>query len=388
MPHDISTCAVLASPSPISAELPPQRRATDTLKVVPRRTAICGICLLGLVLPAAAQAEIRDGSVTDPQDQAQSVDGRNRVDLAGMYVRYDTTGTLSITAQFFDAYENTSGIGGGDLAVRISDAGYYSSGKPVCTGSGPIGGVFLYASIYPSSYASSGSVSISGYDGSIAAPRSRSADGKELTWTVTHPLLADRNYICVTSASLSTADQYGHCSPSLNNCQRIVYSYIYDTTDEFFFRGFEPTDCSDGLDNDIDGKTDEADPGCLGGRNGRSEDGPQPVPTALKLGTQQSSAKSCSFKTTLDVVSKRSTSLLFNGTPLFPLGKARVRAIGRSGAARGAKIEKRLDLSKTSKTSIQVKRAGRYEVQGTYLGDKFRKQSVTVTKSLVACKKG
>lgn|GEM_PF-2907723 len=341
-------------------------------------------CAFGLALPSVAQAEIREGVTTDPKDQAQSVDGKNRVDLAGLTVRYETAGTVSVTAKFFDAYENTSGIGGTQLGMWLgTSVTEYSASCGMDGGSISLSGDITSS---PGSSAAGSFLFISGYDGYIPATKTRSADGTEITWTVSHPLLANRNFICADSIRLYAPDRDGHCSPSLNNCQQIVYSYVYDTVDPFFFSGFAPPVCGDAKDNDGDGKIDDADPGCLGTKTGASEDDPAPVASRLALKVTKRSPRSCSIKANLTVNSSRPANLLVGTTPLFPLGNAKVELLGLSKGNRRTKMTRRINLSEGSYTSFRVTRSGWYRMRASYLGDRFRATSPVVSKRLRACK--
>lgn len=360
---------------------------------------------------AAAQAEVRVGSGTDPRDVPEAVSGGRQPDIEGVRVSYDSAGVLSVTVRLFEPWTQTSkAYPNFDIAIGSSSTSYSYS----CSTSGQ-GDVFMLGYLDPAS-ASKGAVSLMGYDGSIPAERSFSADGRETTFTVQAPQLAGRNYICATSSSVFRSDPYGHCSPSINNCERISYRYTGDTASEFFFAGFAPsrpacddgidnegdgkvdiddpdcdydrtrtsegappTACANGRDDDGDGKVDRNDPGCKNSKAGTSETDPAPVRSSFKvisLGVTRKCHLDTQVEVLPDLVPER----------LFPFNKVSLTVRGISGKARGYRKTRRLPLGYSSGYRFKSLKPGRYRVSGYYPGDRYRLRSRTRSRTVSVCR--
>ncbi len=224
------------------------------------------IFVLSLAVPAEADADVREGFVGDPRDQPGSVSGPARPDVEQVRVRYDQGGSVWVTFRFFESLYDTSSS---SRRLQASVGSTTPNGKYDPPGGGCVtynsGDVTVFADVYPE--ASYQAATVSGFDGSITGSRSVSPDGRELALVFSHAALAGRDYRCVDSLSTFIPDFDGHCSPSINNCERISYRYTEDLVDRFFFAGFTPPPrpaCSNGIDDDADGEIDSPlDPGCV-----------------------------------------------------------------------------------------------------------------------------
>lgn len=359
----------------------------------------------------SASAEVRGGTGSDPRDVPEAVSGGRQPDIESVRVSYDSAGTLSATVRLFEAWTQTSQIYP-NVGISVgSSSSPYSYG---CSTSGH-GDVSMLGYLDPSSY-SKGAASLWGYDGSIPAERTFSADGRETTYTVTAPQLAGRNYICATFISLFRSDPDGHCSPSLSNCERISYRYTGDTADEFFFDGHTPARpaCDDGVDNEGDGKVDVADPdcdyssqgtsegspptacanrrdddgdgkvdrddpGCRGSRAGTSEADPKAVRSSFRL-TSLKATRRCHLDTQVEVLPDLVPARL------FPFAKVSLTVRGISGDVRSYRKTRRLPLGYSSGYRFKNLEPGRYRVSGYYPGDRYRLRSRTRSRTVSVCR--
>ncbi len=192
------------------------------------------------MLAPAAAAETRTGAAADPQDQPAALSGLPKPDIQEINVAYDTAGTLSVAATFF-APLNASASGGKQLEIKVGSAFTTTEIAGTlfasCDSFHP-GDVTATTDLTTSPFPSTGLMTVAGFDGALTATRLLSADGRQVTITATHPALADRDYRCAGESSVYIPDRYGHCSPSVSQCNNISYRYTGDSTTAFPFAGF------------------------------------------------------------------------------------------------------------------------------------------------------
>lgn len=368
--------------------------------VFPRLVAVT--VLLLMLSTGTALAETRAGAGNDPRDVPESLNGPRRVDIEHVRVVYDSAGSLTVTMRLYEPYGDTSRS---DTSFDVSIGSSVSSYGYSCS-AGNSGDVYVSAALNPAG--GKATARVSGYDGTLTADASSSPDGRETTYTFSHGAIAGRGYICATNISVYRPDPDGHC---VNNCERISYRYTGDTADEFFFEGFAPRRraCSDGIDNDGDGRTDwmqdqecrsdsmadtegpsptacangrdddgdgrvdGRDPGCARGASDTSEQDPAPVASRFALSVK---ARRCALSAVVEVLPD------LKPARLFPFGKVEIRVRGLSGRGRGLRRTRRLPLGDHPGYDFLV-RAGRYRVTGRYLGDPYRRRSIARTRTVI-----
>ena len=170
-------------------------------------------------LPAgSASAEVRSGSVTDPADAFlhQNVDGTSYrdQDIQRVTASYDTAGSITTTFYFLDPVPASTPD---SVEASFSTASCdYTPGR-------------ARVSLSPSSSRyDSASVYIGGYEGSIDATSTLSADHRAITVQASAPVLANRDYSCVGSIALSHEVESFHCDYTIYAC----FDYATVTTDE------------------------------------------------------------------------------------------------------------------------------------------------------------
>ena len=136
--------------------------------------------------------------------------------------------------------------------------------------------------------------------------------------------------------------------------------------------------CSDGLDNDKDGKRDVKDPGCRGNANAASEEDPKPVKSTSKV-TRLRVSRKC----TLDA----EVSVLPNLKPksVFPFRQVHLSVRGLSGKGRNVNVTRSLPLSRHSGYGFKGLKPGRYRVSVSYPGDPWRKSSRSKARTVRVC---
>jgi hypothetical protein len=387
-----------------------------------------------LLTPAAASADVRTGSGPDPQDSIPSLSGPRAPDVQSVQATYDTNGTFSVAVTLYEPWSQTtqtyhrflatiSGITGPTPTAASSCGDYKTS-------------IDVRGDLRPSSDA--GFFGLGGYTGSLPLTRAVSGDGRTITFSGSTPLAAGMDLGCVYGISLYAPDPYGHCVPSNYDCQSVSYSYGTDYVPEFLFAGralqttqcsdgvdndrdgridtldyncagydspseFGPgpgdfiprppedlptpsyerpaspkTACSDGKDNDGDGKTDRKDPGCLDIPLGSSEVDPRPVRSRSSIQARASN-RSCS----LEVRAAVSPELL--PKRLFPLGRATLSVKGLGGFAKGFAATRKLRLASSSKRTLKWLAPGRYRVSLSYAGDPWRRASKATSRTIRVC---
>jgi hypothetical protein len=128
--------------------------------------------------------------------------------------------------------------------------------------------------------------------------------------------------------------------------------------------------CDDGFDNDNDGKTDTKDPGCKGKATGASEVDPRKVATrySLKVGRSK-----CVIDTEVTALPD------LKPLALFPWNKVVVEVGGTTKANR-YKVTRKLPLGQVRGYSFATKKSGKFRVRSWYPGDKWRAKSPVRTK--------
>lgn len=223
------------------------------------------LAILALSGAAPAWADLRAGSIDDPRDTPQDINGNyNHQDIQQVRVSYDTGGALSASVRFFAPVRDYSESGS---SFQLS-LGEYQDGAYSYCGAYNNGDAHLTFTPQRQS-GGEGSITISGLEGSIPATRSISADGYEVTVQATHPALANKGYNCVSGPTNGYSYENFHCTDY--GCYDYSY-YEIDGTGDFKLYGPggytapapPPPDpqCSDGIDNDGDGQIDDQDWGC------------------------------------------------------------------------------------------------------------------------------
>jgi hypothetical protein len=135
-----------------------------------------------------------------------------------------------------------------------------------------------------------------------------------------------------------------------------------------------PAVCGDGVDNDGDGRVDRNDPGCRGRATGTDETDPGPVPSSFGFDVVR--PYGCGIETAVEV--------LPDLTPLrlFPFADVMIRVRGVAGKARGIDKTRLLPVAADPGYVFGRLKPGRFNVTGSYVGDRFRLASGTVTRRL------
>ncbi len=220
-------------------------------------------------LAGAAHADVLTLSTVDPQDATPTVSGQpNNPDVANLRVVYDTTGTLTLTVSFYNDPAGT------DHSQNYAAYGSFSVGKingvgstATCSTAIP-GGLTGQHHVYSGYGTFYDRATVSGMDGYLNF--NRTGAGMTITITATSPALAGRDYQCVsyqlrgkrysTASNLNSDYDAGCDCWYLATILDVVAPHgQYDTLGFAAFNGFAippAPACSDGIDNDGNGKTD------------------------------------------------------------------------------------------------------------------------------------
>lgn len=214
--------------------------------------------LLTLILALAAttgiaNAEVRTAVIQDPMDTRPTVSGiPNSPDIRQVSVRYDTSGTIEFTADFYNA---PSGL---DLSEKYAFVSKFQVGSNdgdsyyrFCSGTntGDISGQHhVFASTGLRFFDES---AVSGYDGKLQFTRSTSADGRSVTVRATSPTIANRNFECFnyymlhrtySTASNLSSSYDGSCdcwyNTGYNDVLGVTHTNWYDAVN--YFDGYSP----------------------------------------------------------------------------------------------------------------------------------------------------
>lgn len=393
-------------------------RVTDSIIRVWRITAagiaiaVVALGVAGLASPTSAQAETRVATAEDPADATPTVGGiPNNPDIRRLIATYDTAGSLSVTVNFYNSIASL------DLSQNYAMSGQFTLGKWVRSGA------YDYCRAEVSgqhhvTWSGSGSsfynrATIDGYDGYLALSRTVDSAGTSITVTGSSPALAGRDITCLTyhlsARRLSSASNPNSQYDSVCDCWFISVtldvvgqSSQYDTIGRISFSGYElpphpecsngadddgdgktdypadpdcssyedasespppPPACSDGVDNDGDRLIDLKDPGCAGKKAGTSEADSFPVRASFAL---KAKARKCSVETEVDVLPD------LKPARNFPFNRVRITVMGPKYSK-----TKQIPLGYYNAYVFKVPSNGRYQVSGYYLGDRFRTKSKT-----------
>lgn len=251
-----------------------------------RLVASCIPLLVCLTCVPAALADVSTASIDDAADAEPTVNGRpTNPDVSNVSATYDSAGSIVITASFFnnvndlDTSQNYAFFS--NFAVGTADT---SGSEPRCStsaqGSLVAGQHHVYGAgsfrFYDQAY-------VTGYDGVLTFQRTAAPDGRQITITASNANIANRTYDCLTyslsARRRSTVENINSRYDEWCDCW-----YVAPTLDVvgdkessssaavIWFAGRKPPPkpaCSDGKDNDGDGKSDfnasyptVGDPGC------------------------------------------------------------------------------------------------------------------------------
>ena len=322
--------------------------------------ALAAAAMVALGTAAAANAELRAGTQTDPAD----VPGAD-ADIESVRGFYDTdTGVAAVVVRFVlplappvvsaSHWVNVTMTGGGTEVP--GGCGLRSYIIYMQTFFGPEG------SVVPGVIPTVANGSAGPYVGSGMKPTpataSWSADGRELTTSTN--VGPGRDLRCFTAETATT-----------------------DRLDEpGWFDGLRPTACDDGLDNDHDGVRDSQDPEC---RHGSTETDPSKVATRAKLRVRPIR---CGISGRSRVVEHPPSDLVpADGFRFY--GRMRIKVRGVSRGVRG--VQRRLSGMGTpypdKRFDIRHLPTGRYRVSFLYTGDSWRSPAATVSRTVrVACR--
>jgi hypothetical protein len=177
-------------------------------------SAVFASAVLALVLAASANADVRVGHATDPQDVTPDIAGGFVGDLQELDVSYDTSGTLTVTVSFYQAIPDSSGysvivhVGEGSTCTQAvtTDAVLATLGATVL--SGPLAGI-----------------AVNGFQGTAYVPQTVTSNGYGISYTYTGSAIAGRDFRCADAEVFP---------PSY------VSSAPVDTLSTFYFDGFAP----------------------------------------------------------------------------------------------------------------------------------------------------
>lgn len=380
-----------------------------------RLIAVTALALLTFA-PTDGNAATRGGSVNDPQESLPALSGGRAPDIKSVSVAYDDGGQVAVAVTLYEPWPQTSKTYP-NYGIRIGSS---QSGAPSysCSTTNP-GDVQVSGSLNPATTGTGAAdFSIVGFSGTLPATRTFSADGLTTTFTANASQLAGRNYICTDDSYLSRPDlPVGHCGN--RDCSYISYVYLDDKADAFFFDGFGPSrpQCSDGVDNDGDGKTDLADPDCASNSAGLTESSPPPKARAVcdddldndgdgKTDTKDpgcrgdfegtteadpakraSRSKITSLRATKRCALDIEVEVLPDMEPedLFPFKRVKVKVTGVGGAATGYRKTRYLELGTYEGYRFSKLRSGRYKVVLSYPGDHWRFSSTAKTRTVRVC---
>lgn len=165
-----------------------------------RRCFLCA-AVLWCMLTGVARAEIRTAHVADPADAQPSVSGRpSQPDIEEVIATYDSAGSLSITARFYNAFSAVDTSENFDFWASFGvSTGSDRSWEPgTCSASFGPGDVHGQHHVF----SSVGTVffdraSVTGYSGYLSFSRVVSPDQRSVTISATSPVLAGRDFRCL-----------------------------------------------------------------------------------------------------------------------------------------------------------------------------------------------
>lgn len=159
------------------------------------------VVALSLLLAGPAGAEVRTATIEDPADASPTISGvPYQPDIRQVFVSYDTAGTLTVTASFYNAFDSI------DTSSHYAFFGEFeitaarpSPGAAHCSVSWlepeHAQGFHHVYKATPGTFQDY--VEFQGVSGKLPLTRVTSADQKQVTVSATHSILAGRNYNCV-----------------------------------------------------------------------------------------------------------------------------------------------------------------------------------------------
>lgn len=261
------------------------------------------IISLVLALPGSAMADVRSGSVADPDDVPSALNPPDFPDLANVSASYDTAGSITFTATFYsDTRQRPSEWYSTEISAifgTYNPDGYnvIPNTKGSCDTIGDQSSEHQISLNLP--FTGTATATVAHYTGSLSAPVTVSPDGRSLSVTFSQSQIAGQGYQCMTGSlstwTRSTASNLNSYYGVGCDCWYVYRSDLADSYSTVWFPGYPlPADpktsptttspttappvatkpaCNDGIDNDGDGYTDhgdadgfplDPDPGCYG----------------------------------------------------------------------------------------------------------------------------
>lgn len=208
----------------------PVERLEPNVSRMVRRIVTTAIIGALLAVPAAALGAL-DGVVGDPLDQSTSIDGTPQSsDIEQLRASYDPAGSLSVAVRFYAPLPDS---GSTNLTVNISSTGSAFG----CTPYGSSGATFDTVLAKTPMYDFETRGAVTGFTDAPPVTRSVSADGREITMSMSHPVLANQPYACFSAQTWFASSTY-RFDPGCNCVTRI---YNLDKTDVGWFPGRQPS---------------------------------------------------------------------------------------------------------------------------------------------------
>jgi hypothetical protein len=209
-----------------------------------------GIAVALAAMATPAHAEIRTLTATLPSDAQPTISGiPDNPDLRQLHIVYDTTGSVTITVDFWHP------INGVDTSQNYAFSGAFSIGTAVGMGSD------IADDTYCDSHSSGGldgdhhvfstvetfydQATVSGFGGTLSLTRTVSPDNMEITLTASNSALANHNWTCATYTLYARArSTAGNLSSSYDaSCDCWFVTHELDTISPLpatYFDGFAP----------------------------------------------------------------------------------------------------------------------------------------------------
>lgn len=184
-------------------------------------SAALALVVLAILATPAWAGNIRAGVQSDPEESPPNINDGSHApgDIEQVRVTYDDAGATTDTIRYYTPIPTVSGS---RVEATVSSPG--SGGPADCL----YGSTVVTFNSDFSTGVSQGSMSVSGYAGTVSVPVSISPDKREITFTASHPSLTGLNLSCF-NASNYVPDPYGHCGGAY--CDYISYRYTQDALD-------------------------------------------------------------------------------------------------------------------------------------------------------------
>jgi hypothetical protein len=154
-----------------------------------------------VALPSSASAEIRSVSVSDPADATPTISGvPNTPDIRQVDVVYDSAGAISFTVSFHHAVNqlDTSQIYAFYSTFSVGAAASSTDPGLGCALGGPGSIASGQHHVFANSTTFYDRSTVTGFSGDLVYARSVSADNTQVTIAASSPVLANRDYRCLT----------------------------------------------------------------------------------------------------------------------------------------------------------------------------------------------